>query len=458
MSTAFRDDQVVTRLQRRDDVRRRTRASDALPTASHGSLGTLTAPVAATEIPVGPLVPWLAVDEPRARRRSTPPGRWSSTTSDRPARPCRQRSRLRRGRRRWRGRGGRRRASGRAWGAGPPPPPRKTAPPRSDGEQRGADRHELERGGHGGEPPGSEAPRGPLGLALDAIDDRRRRRGRASGRRRRRTSARGRARCHARRVMRVDLQPRSRGRRPPGRRAWRGGRGGVETGPCRAGSPSVSAISAGSYSGEVAQHEDRALLRRQATEAAIELVPVGHADVARPSGSGGRPAGPAGSRCVRRSRLASVMQDRTRRRRSHASNRSGSRSAGRSRQAITSASCTASSARSMSRRIRCAIANSRSRGRGSGRRTPPDPRACRLNEIAIHLHRPSSTLSGAPVRPYWGPMPCPSSILVDLPLESRRGGSTHRGPNPGRSTYAERSRRPSEPIRLAQRRCPQATR
>jgi hypothetical protein len=50
----------------------------------------------------------------------------------------------------------------------------------------------------------------------------------------------------------------------------------------------------------------------------------------------------------------------TRRRWSHASKRSGSRSPRRSRQAITSASWRASSARSMSRRIRWAILNSRS--------------------------------------------------------------------------------------------------
>ena len=41
----------------------------------------------------------------------------------------------------------------------------------------------------------------------------------------------------------------------------------------------------------------------------------------------------------------------------------------------------------------------------------PIPAASRLNEIAIHLHRPWSTLSGAPVRPYWGPMRRPGSIF-----------------------------------------------
>ena len=112
-------------------------------------------------------------------------------------------------------------------------------------------------------------------------------------------------------------------------------------------------------SGEVAQHEDGALLGWQAAEAAIQLVSVGDADVVvRGFGEVKRKDPDRGSR--RRSRFASETQDRTRRRRSHASKRSGSRSAGRSRQAITNASCTASSVRSTSRRIRCAIANRRS--------------------------------------------------------------------------------------------------
>jgi hypothetical protein len=61
----------------------------------------------------------------------------------------------------------------------------------------------------------------------------------------------------------------------------------------------------------------------------------------------------------RRSRRASSMQARTSRRLSHASNESGSRSVGRSRQAFTSAFCTASLACSTSRRISQAAASSR---------------------------------------------------------------------------------------------------
>src|SRR5689334_4807052 len=81
----------------------------------------------------------------------------------------------------------------------------------------------------------------------------------------------------------------------------------------------------------------------------------------RSSGPPGRSSGRARRLLAnRRLRTASWRHERTTRRWSHASNRSGSRSPGRSRQAITSASWRASSVRSTSRRIRCAIAKRRS--------------------------------------------------------------------------------------------------
>ena len=86
---------------------------------------------------------------------------------------------------------------------------------------------------------------------------------------------------------------------------------------------------------------------------------------------------------------------------SQASNRSGSRSARRSRQAITSASWKASSARSTSRRIRCAIANSRSaRGRTRSTNASRSPRwaaSTRSRSTARPLGRPV----GGAVQLYW---------------------------------------------------------
>ena len=114
---------------------------------------------------------------------------------------------------------------------------------------------------------------------------------------------------------------------------------------------------------EMVQGEHDPLVGRQPPESAFELVPVG--DREDSSGAAGPSIGSSRRLATRRrSRPAWRMQTLIRSFWSHASNRSGSRSACRSRQAITSASWKASSARSTSRRIRCAIANSRSaRGR-----------------------------------------------------------------------------------------------
>ena len=109
----------------------------------------------------------------------------------------------------------------------------------------------------------------------------------------------------------------------------------------------------------VVEHEDGPLFGRKTSEPTFELVSIG--DPEELVGCR-RPIDRQDRRFVtrRRSRVASAMHWWTRRRCSHASNRSGSRSPRRSRQAITSASWRTSSARSTSRRNRWATANSRS--------------------------------------------------------------------------------------------------
>ena len=180
-------------------------------------------------------------------------------------------------------------------------------------------------------------------------------------------------------------------------------------------------------SDEVAQHEDRALLRGEPTKAPIQLVPIDHADVVV------RTAGESLGRMRmvatrRRARCASAMQDRTRRRRSHASKRSGSRRPGRSRQAITSASCTASSVRSTSRRIRCAIAKSRSprtRIRSAyASRSPSRAASTRSRSTCIVPCRRSA---GRRSDPYWGPPRRSRSIFA-----ARIRGGGHAGAATGR--------------------------
>ena len=98
----------------------------------------------------------------------------------------------------------------------------------------------------------------------------------------------------------------------------------------------------------------------------------------------------------------------------HASNRSGSRRPGRSRQAITSASCRASSARSTSRRIRCAIANRRStRGADQVDECRPDRHAAPNRRGRGPRHRPCVALVGSAVHALWPPMPSKRSKPAD---------------------------------------------
>ena len=89
------------------------------------------------------------------------------------------------------------------------------------------------------------------------------------------------------------------------------------------------------------QDDERPRLRLEPQEATLELVAVDdrRLDAARPAG---REVVSSTSTRWRRSRRASSMQAWTSIRCSQASNRSGSRSVGRSRQARTRAFCTAS--------------------------------------------------------------------------------------------------------------------
>ena len=147
----------------------------------------------------------------------------------------------------------------------------------------------------------------------------------------------------------------------------------------------------------VAEHEDRPLVRRE---------PAGSRDRAgldprRPAARPERPDRRRGStyRFVIRLRSlpAWAMQTFVRSRWTQASNRSGSRRLGRSRQAITSASCRASSARSTSRRIRCAIARNRPpRSADQVDECRLIASLCRLDEIAIHRLSRGWRPSGAP--------------------------------------------------------------
>ena len=154
------------------------------------------------------------------------------------------------------------------------------------------------------------------------------------------------------RVMPV-LRWRSPGRPPRAQRASRGGHGGDGIGPC----PPGCRGSRRSRSGRPSKWRSTSKLAagRKASEAPLELVAIGHdrnssVVIGMSTGRTRRLSK------WRRSRVASARHARTTRRWSQASNRSGSRSPGRSRQAITSASCRASSARSTSRTIRCASA------------------------------------------------------------------------------------------------------
>ena len=108
----------------------------------------------------------------------------------------------------------------------------------------------------------------------------------------------------------------------------------------------------------VAKDEDRALFRREAAEATLDLVAV--RDGARTVGHGGLDREHTDVRVPRsvqpRLGVTGVYEGPV----NQTSNRSGSRSRGSSRQAITSVCCTASSARPRSRRIRCASPISRS--------------------------------------------------------------------------------------------------
>src|SRR3954454_11673521 len=91
------------------------------------------------------------------------------------------------------------------------------------------------------------------------------------------------------------------------------------------------------------------------------------------------------------------VQDLTSRRYSQASNRSTSRSVGRSRQARTSASCVASSASSVSRRLRRAMAYNRS--------TAPAARTLKASRSPRRALSTSSacTLRSFRGRPIWSP-------------------------------------------------------
>ena len=84
----------------------------------------------------------------------------------------------------------------------------------------------------------------------------------------------------SRHVMRVCevLRSRSRGRPPRGRHASRGGHGGVGSGPCRPGCRATRR-SRPAPARVVAQHEDGALLGRQTSESALQLVAVGDRQV-----------------------------------------------------------------------------------------------------------------------------------------------------------------------------------
>ena len=81
-----RDDQVVT-ASSAATTSATDAPSDSLPTASHGSLGTLTAPVAVTEIPVGPLVPWLGVVNHAPGAEDQPAGTVALQDMDSPCTP-----------------------------------------------------------------------------------------------------------------------------------------------------------------------------------------------------------------------------------------------------------------------------------------------------------------------------------------------------------------------------------
>ena len=109
----------------------------------------------------------------------------------------------------------------------------------------------------------------------------------------------------------------------------------------------------------VMQDDDRSLLRSEPAEATLELVAIGERRRRVGDGRRSREVGDVDvERCLRTRRISS-MQAFTSRRCNQASNRSGSRSVGRSRQARTRAFWTASVARSASRIMSQAVASSR---------------------------------------------------------------------------------------------------